>query len=174
MWLSLSVTGRVRGNRWRQLPINDGATTPGVDNTTLDGFSEERVASIIARLKNGSYRFRPARRTYVAKKHAKKRPLGISSGDDKLVHEVGRIILERIYEPICANSSHGFRPGRSPPTAVEQLGEPRECDQVDGRHGHTQLLRHHRPSAAHGLDFRRKLRIPASFTSYKRCSVLAT
>jgi group II intron reverse transcriptase/maturase len=101
---------------------NDGATTPGADNTTLDGFSEERVASIIARLKNGSYRFQPARRTYVPKKNGKKRPLGISSGDDKLVQEVVRIILERIYEPIFENSSHGFRPGRSPHTALEQIG----------------------------------------------------
>jgi retron-type reverse transcriptase len=101
---------------------NDGATTPGVDNTTLDGFSEKRVATIIALLKNGSYRFRPARRTYVPKKNDKKRPLGISSGDDKLVQEVVRIILERIYEPIFENSSHGFRPGRSPHTALEQIG----------------------------------------------------
>lgn len=100
---------------------NDGAITPGTDNTTLDGFSEQRVASIIARLKNGSYRFHPARRTYVPKKNGKKRPLGISSGDDKLVQEVVRIILERIYEPMFENSSHGFRPGRSPHTALEQI-----------------------------------------------------
>ena len=93
-----------------------------MDNTTLDGFSEERVATIIARLKNGSYRFKPARRTYVPKKNGKKRPLGLSSGDDKLVQEVVRIILERIYEPIFENSSHGFRPGRSPHTALEQIG----------------------------------------------------
>jgi hypothetical protein len=32
---------------------NQGATTPGVDGTTLDGFSQERVASIITRLKAG-------------------------------------------------------------------------------------------------------------------------
>jgi RNA-directed DNA polymerase len=101
---------------------NDGATTPGIDGTTLDGFSEGRVASISARLKNGSYRFQPARRTYVPKKNGKKRPLGISSGDDKLVQEVVRIILERIYEPLFENSSHGFRPGRSPHTALEQIG----------------------------------------------------
>src|SRR6266496_4922004 len=101
---------------------NDGAITPGTNKTTLDGFSEKRVMSIIARLKDGTYRFHPARRTYVPKKNGKKRPLGISSGDDKLVQEVVRIILERIYEPIFENSSHGFRPGRSPHTALEQIG----------------------------------------------------
>src|SRR6266704_2584709 len=101
---------------------NDGAITPGTNKTTLDGFSEKRVMSIIARLKDGTYRFHPARRTYVPKKNGKKRPLGISSGDDKLVQEVVRIILERTYEPIFENSSHGFRPGRSPHTALEQIG----------------------------------------------------
>ncbi len=102
---------------------NQGAITPGVDKQTLDGFSEERVASIMARLKNGTYRFRPVRRTYVPKKNGKKRPLGISSGDDKLIQEVVRIILERMYEPVFEDSSHGFRPGRSPHTALEQIGK---------------------------------------------------
>src|SRR5260370_11884719 len=46
---------------------NHGALTPGVDRVTLDGFSQERVASIIARLKEGSYRFRPVRRVYVVR-----------------------------------------------------------------------------------------------------------
>jgi group II intron reverse transcriptase/maturase len=100
---------------------NAGAMTPGVNEVTLDGFSEERVASMIARLKSGTYHFHPVRRTYVPKKNGKKRPLGISSGDDKLVQEVVRIILERIYEPIFDDHSHGFRPGRSPHTALEQI-----------------------------------------------------
>jgi retron-type reverse transcriptase len=86
---------------------NDGATTKGADGKTLDGFSEARVTSIIDRLKNGTYQFQPARRVYVPKKNGKKRPLGISSGDDKLVQEVVRSILEQIYEPLFENSSHG-------------------------------------------------------------------
>jgi group II intron reverse transcriptase/maturase len=100
---------------------NAGAITPGVDATTLDGFSEKRVTAIITRLKTSTYRFRPTRRTYVPKANGKKRPLGISSGDDKLVQEVVRLILEKIYEPIFEESSHGFRPGRSPHTALETI-----------------------------------------------------
>ena len=106
---------------YANISANKGATTPGVDEVTLDGFSEERVTSIITRLKSGTYRFQPVRRTYVPKKNGQKRPLGISSGDDKLVQEVVRIILERIYEPIFDDHSHGFRPGRSPHTALEQI-----------------------------------------------------
>src|SRR5437868_5611421 len=100
---------------------NEGALTKGVDDVTLDGFSHERVNSIIARLKAGTYRFKPVRRTYIRKANGKKRPLGVSSGNDKLVQEVVRIILERIYEPVFEDSSHGFRPGRSPHTALEQI-----------------------------------------------------
>src|SRR5713101_8220023 len=59
---------------------------------------------------------RPLRRPY-----GKKRPLGISEGNDKLLQEVVRTILEKIYEPIFAESSHGFRPGRSPHTALEPI-----------------------------------------------------
>src|SRR3989454_7541619 len=100
---------------------NHGALTKGVDEVTLDGFSQQRVTSIIARLKAGTYRFKPVRRTYIQKANGKKRPLGVSSGDDKLVQEVVRIILERIYEPVFEESSHGFRPGRSPHTALEGI-----------------------------------------------------
>jgi group II intron reverse transcriptase/maturase len=102
---------------------NKGAMTKGVNEVTLDGFSQERVASIIKRLKNGTYRFQPVKRVLIPKKNGKKRPLGISTGDDKLVQEVVRIILERVYEPIFEDSSHGFRKGRSPHTALEQIGE---------------------------------------------------
>jgi group II intron reverse transcriptase/maturase len=100
---------------------NKGAMTPGVDQSTFDGFSEERVNSIITRLKEGSYRFQPARRIHIPKANGKKRPLGISSADDKLVQEVVRSILEKIYEPIFEDNSHGFRPARSPHTALATI-----------------------------------------------------
>jgi retron-type reverse transcriptase len=47
--------------------------------------------------------------------------LGIPSGDDKLVQEVVRILLERIYEPVFSDYSHGFRPKRSCHTALRHL-----------------------------------------------------
>ena len=108
---------------YAKIYANEGAITKGTDEVTLDGFSEERVVAIITRLKSGTYRFKPTRRTYIPKKNGKKRPLGISSGDDKLVQEVVRIILERIYEPIFEESSHGFRPERSPHTALQHIDQ---------------------------------------------------
>jgi len=101
---------------------NDGAITKGVNEDTLDGFSKERVERIIMALREGKYRFTPVRRVYIPKRTGnKKRPLGVPTGDDKLVQEVSRIILERVYEPIFSGNSHGFRPGRSCHTALEQI-----------------------------------------------------
>lgn len=108
---------------YKNICANDGSMTPGVDGVTTDGMSLERIDKIIASLKDRSYRPNPARRTYIAKKNnpAKKRPLGIPSGDDKLVQEAVRMILESIYEPTFSNVSHGFRPGKSCHTALVKI-----------------------------------------------------
>ena len=107
---------------YKNIYANDGSMTAGADGTTMDGMSNERIERIIQSLRDRSYRPKPARRTYIAKKNSnKKRPLGIQSGDDKLVQEVVKMILESIYEPTFSNRSHGFRPNRSCQTALKQI-----------------------------------------------------
>jgi group II intron reverse transcriptase/maturase len=111
---------------WQQAYIslapNKGAVTPGIDaRNTLDGHSAERVERIIAALADGSYRFTPVRRVYIPKATGGERPLGVPSADDKLVQEVARRLLEAIYEPVFSTDSHGFRPGRSCHTALDQI-----------------------------------------------------
>lgn len=107
---------------YKNIYANKGSMTAGTDGMTIDGMSNERIDGIIESLKDRSYRPKPARRTYIAKKNSnKKRPLGIQSGDDKLVQEVVKMILESIYEPCFSNKSHGFRPNRSCHTALSQI-----------------------------------------------------
>jgi len=106
---------------YAKISSNNGAMTKGIDNATMDGFSDERAINIIKMLKEGRYQFKPVRRVYIPKPNGKERPLGIPSADDKLVQEVVRAILERIYEPIFRNSSHGFRPRRSCHTALKRI-----------------------------------------------------
>lgn len=107
---------------FKNIYANDGSMTAGADGTTIDGMSDERIEKIIASLRDRSYQPKPARREYIAKKNSdKKRPLGIQSGNDKLVQEVVKMILESIYEPVFSNKSHGFRPNRSCQTALSQI-----------------------------------------------------
>jgi len=100
---------------------NAGAMTKGIDPVTMDGFAMERVENIITLLKENRYCFKPVRRVYIPKSNGKSRPLGVPSGDDKLVQEVVRALLERIYEPVFSDYSHGFRPKRSCHSALSQM-----------------------------------------------------
>lgn len=108
---------------YKNIYANGGSMTPGVNGITIDGMSSQRIAKLIESLKDRSYQPNPARRTYIAKKNnpAKKRPLGIPSGDDKLVQEVIRMLMESIYEPNFSDASHGFRPQKSCHTALTKI-----------------------------------------------------
>lgn len=106
---------------FHNLYANNGAATKGVNDDTADSFSEDKVNKIIEVLRNGTYKPKPVRRTYIKKKNGKQRPLGLPTFTDKLIQDVIRMILQAIYEPIFSNYSHGFRPGRSCHTALAQL-----------------------------------------------------
>ena len=98
-----------------------GNMTAGVDGKTIDGTGLKLIDGLIADLKASRYRPCPVRRVYIPKPNGKRRPLGIPSFRDKLLQTVLKLILEDIYEPMFAESSHGFRPERSCHTALEQI-----------------------------------------------------
>ena len=100
---------------------NKGAVTKGVTDNTLDGMCQDRVENLINLLKDGRYWPQPVKRVYIPKANGKKRPLGIPTGDDKLVQEVVKILLELVYEPNFSDCSHGFRRGHSCHTALRQI-----------------------------------------------------
>ena len=58
------------------------------------------------------------------------RPLGLPSWSDKLVGEVVRILLEAYYEPRFSGRSHGFRPGRGCHTALTEVAQHLDRDNL--------------------------------------------
>ncbi len=107
---------------YQNIHSNSGATTIGTDkNDTLSNFNISRIGRIIENLKDGSYSPKPSKRIYIPKSNGKLRPLGIPGGNDKLVQEACRIVLESIYESKFSDLSHGFRPDRSCHTALKEI-----------------------------------------------------
>jgi len=107
---------------YKNIYANDGATTKGTNDDTVDGMSMKKIMDIIEKLKTETYRWTPVRRTYIKKKKGKKlRPLGIPSWSDKLLQEVLRMILEAYYNDQFSDRSHGFRKGRGCQTALEAI-----------------------------------------------------
>jgi len=99
---------------------NKGAMTPGATQETVDGMSTGRIGRIIDAMRHERYRFTPARRVHIPKKHGT-RPLGLPTWSDKIVGEVVRLLLEAYYEPTFSDRSHGFRPGRGCHTALREV-----------------------------------------------------
>lgn len=106
---------------YQRIYAKQGNMTAGSDGKTADEMSPQRIESLIASLRDETYKPNPARRIYIPKKNGKQRPLGIPSFDDKLVQEVVRMILEAIYERFFEPTSHGFRPQKSCHTALTQI-----------------------------------------------------
>lgn len=107
---------------------------PGIDGVTHSEYAEnldENLLALESRLKQGNYRARPVKRRWIAKAGSSKmRPLGIPVLEDKIVQQAVRMILEPIWENDFADESIGYRPGRSPRLATQELGEALH----DGKH----------------------------------------
>jgi group II intron reverse transcriptase/maturase len=99
-----------------------GNMTPGTDNETLDKISEITIENIISQLRDRTFVFKPVRRVHIPKGNTgKTRPLGVPSPRDKIVQKAIALIMENIYEPIFSTHSHGFRPGKSCHTALQDF-----------------------------------------------------
>ena len=98
----------------------------GADGITKEQYGQElksNVRDLHERLRTKRWRHQPIRRVYIEKENGKRRPLGISSTEDKIVQETLREILEAIYEPLFCECSYGFRRGRSAHDALRALNE---------------------------------------------------
>ena len=107
---------------YQHIYAKQGNMTKGVDGKTVDGFSVSHIEQLIDTLKNETYQPKSSQRVYIPKKNGEEEAaLGIPSLMDKLLQEVVRMILEAIYEGSFEYTSHGFRPQRSPQTALSSI-----------------------------------------------------
>ena len=104
----------------------DGTKALGVDKVSKADYREhleDNLRQLHQRLHEMSYRPQAVRRVEIPKADGNVRPLAISCVEDKIVQEMTRQILEAIYEPVFAETSYGFRVGRSCHDALRRLNQ---------------------------------------------------
>lgn len=96
----------------------------GVDGVTKEEYGkalEENLRDLHGRLKTMRYRHQPIRRVLIDKEGGKKRPIGVSTIEDKIVQDSLRELLQVIYEQDFLACSYGSRPGCSAHDALRSL-----------------------------------------------------
>ena len=86
--------------RWAYFQLKRQAA-PGIDGDTWQHYGEtleENIQDLSHRLKQGAYRAKPVRRTYIPKGDGRQRPLGVTALEDKLVQRATAEVLNAIYE----------------------------------------------------------------------------
>ena len=99
---------------------------PGVDGQSYEDYAANRdrnLRDLDARLKSGRYQAPVIRRVYVPKANGKRRPIGITTIEDRVVQKAVAWLLSAVFEQDFLECSHGFRPKRSPHTALHRLRE---------------------------------------------------
>jgi len=97
----------------------------GVDNVTYEEYEKqaiENIRKLHERLKRKTYRALPLRRIYIPKEDGRKRPISIPALEDKIVQKAAVGLLQAIYEQDFLACSYGFRPGRNPHQALDEVG----------------------------------------------------
>lgn len=108
---------------WERVRRNGGSA--GVDRMSIEAFArraEHHLGQLAEALRTGMYRPWPVRRVWIPKPgKAEKRPLGIPTVRDRVVHRALKLVLEPIWEAQFAEQSYGFRPGRGCKDALRRV-----------------------------------------------------
>lgn len=96
----------------------------GVDGISRAEYGQElgaNLANLHGRLKAMRYRHQPIKRVHIDKPDGGRRPIGISTTEDKVVQEALREVMQSVYEQDFLSCSYGFRPGRNAHGALRAL-----------------------------------------------------
>ena len=98
----------------------------GVDGRSYEDYAanlDQNLKDVHARLTTGRYQAPVIRRVYIPKGNGKRRPIGISTVEDRTVQKAVAWVLSAVFEQDFLDCSHGFRPTRSAHTALHRLRE---------------------------------------------------
>jgi RNA-directed DNA polymerase len=107
---------------WKHVRENKGSA--GIDGLTIAAFAEredELLARLHEQLRDRSYRPRAVKRVAIPKAGGGTRNLGIPSVADRVVQQALVQKMTPIFEPLFADCSFGYRPGRSPHMAMRKV-----------------------------------------------------
>jgi len=119
--VTMEAVRRALDEAFSNVASNKGA--PGPDRQSIEQVREhwpEVRRTLDKALQRGTYEPGNIRRVWIPKAGGGERGLGIPNVIDRVVGESVRLVLEPLYEPTFHPSSHGFRPGRSCHTAIDE------------------------------------------------------
>jgi len=96
----------------------------GIDGKTWAEYGKEfplRRDDLLEEFRSGRYKASAVRRVYIPKGQDSRRPIGISTIEDKVLQESVRRVLEPIYEGEFKPFSYEFRRGHSPHLAIDYM-----------------------------------------------------
>ncbi len=99
---------------------------PGVDGQRYEDYAMNlapNLRDLHAQLRSGRYQAPVIRRVYIPKGNGKQRPIGITTIEDRVVQKAVAWVLNAVFEQDFLDCSHGFRPRRSPHSALHRLRE---------------------------------------------------
>ena len=111
---------------FKRVKANKGAA--GVDGMTVEETlaylkADNHARELVERIKRGKYTLKPVRRVEIPKPDGGVRKLGIPTVIDRTIQQAMAQQLTPIYEPLFAEGSYGYRPGRSAKDAIKKLAE---------------------------------------------------
>ena len=118
-----SILSRDNLNKaYKRVKANKGA--PGVDGMTVEEalpWLREHGKELTESILQGRYKPDPVRRKEIPKPDGGVRKLGIPSVKDRIIQQAIAQKLMPIYEPLFAEGSYGYRPGRSAQDAIYKI-----------------------------------------------------
>jgi RNA-directed DNA polymerase len=107
---------------WRRVRENGGAA--GIDRMTVASFptfARAHWTKVRAKLRAGTYRPSPVRRTLIPKKSGGERPLGIPTVLDRVIQQALAQELGGVFEETFSAHSYAYRPGRNAHDALRAV-----------------------------------------------------